>query len=89
MPANADEVAGGAGSPVTTGLASMSADTSPTAWAARPARCPIPIRQLSSNSFSSLYGGVQGGYNYVLPSRLLLGVEADITFPNFQKYRMA
>src|SRR5271170_6806198 len=34
-------------------------------------------------TFSSLYGGVQGGYNYVLPSRLLLGAEADITFPNF------
>nr|HEV8011406.1 carbohydrate porin [Bradyrhizobium sp.] len=35
------------------------------------------------NSFSSLYGGVQAGYNYVFPSRLLLGAEADITFPNF------
>jgi high affinity Mn2+ porin len=35
------------------------------------------------NAFSSLYGGVQAGYNYVFPSRLLLGTEADITFPNF------
>ncbi len=35
------------------------------------------------NSFSSLYGGLQGGYNYVLPSHLLLGIEADVTFPNF------
>ena len=35
------------------------------------------------NAFSSLYGGVQAGYNYVFPSRLLLGAEADITFPNF------
>jgi high affinity Mn2+ porin len=35
------------------------------------------------NLFSSLYGGVQAGYNYVFPSRLLLGAEADITFPNF------
>ena len=35
------------------------------------------------NSFSSLYGGLQAGYNYVLPSRLLLGIEADVTFPNF------
>src|SRR5208282_4600829 len=34
----------------------------------------------------SLYGGVQAGYNYVLPSRLLLGIEADITFPNFETY---
>ncbi len=36
------------------------------------------------DSFGSLYGGVQAGYNYVFPSRLLLGTEADITFPNFQ-----
>ena len=36
-------------------------------------------------SFGSLYGGVQGGYNYVLLSHLLLGAEADITFPNFLK----
>jgi high affinity Mn2+ porin len=37
------------------------------------------------DSFSSLFGGIQGGYNYVLPSRLFLGVEADITFPYFQR----
>ncbi len=37
----------------------------------------------SSNSFGGLYGGLQAGYNYVLPSRLLLGIEADITFPYF------
>ena len=43
-------------------------DPNPTAW---------------SNSFGSLYGGLQAGYNYVLPSRLLLGIEADITFPYF------
>jgi high affinity Mn2+ porin len=42
---------------------------------------PDPIA--SSSSFSSLYGGLQAGYNYVLPSKLLLGAEADITFPNF------
>ena len=45
-----------------------------------------PDPTASSNAFSSLYGGVQGGYNYVFPSRLLLGAEADITFPNFQTY---
>jgi high affinity Mn2+ porin len=39
------------------------------------------------NSFSSLYGGLQAGYNYVFPSRLLLGAEADITFPNFQTHQ--
>ena len=62
---------------------SMSAGTSPIVWAARTARCPILTRQPSSNAFGSLYGGLQAGYNYVLPSRLLLGVEADITFPYF------
>ena len=45
-----------------------------------------PNPTVFSNAFSSLYGGVQAGYNYVFPSRLLLGTEADITFPNFQTY---
>ncbi len=30
----------------------------------------------------SYFAGFQGGYNYLLPSRVLLGVEADISFPN-------
>jgi len=30
----------------------------------------------------SYLAGIQGGYNYVLPSRLLLGVEIDASFPN-------
>jgi high affinity Mn2+ porin len=30
----------------------------------------------------SFFAGLQGGYNVVLPSRLLLGVEADASFPN-------
>jgi high affinity Mn2+ porin len=36
-----------------------------------------------NHRFGSLIGGLQGGYNYVLPSRLLLGIEADASFPNF------
>ena len=36
-----------------------------------------------NGSFGSLYGGLQFGYNYLLPSRVLLGVEGDISFPNF------
>ena len=28
--------------------------------------------------------GLQGGYNYVLPSRILLGAEVDASFPAFQ-----
>ena len=42
---------------------------------------PNPITE--GNSFGSPYGGLQAGYNYVLPSRLFLGAEADITFPDF------
>jgi high affinity Mn2+ porin len=30
----------------------------------------------------SYFVGLQGGYNYMLPSRVVLGAEADITFPN-------
>jgi high affinity Mn2+ porin len=45
-----------------------------------------PNPSVVGNSFGSLYGGLQGGYNYVFPSRLLLGAEADITFPNFETY---
>ena len=41
---------------------------------------PMPIDFTSS--FGSLTGGVQLGYNYLLPSRLLLGVEADVSFLN-------
>src|SRR5215467_9817174 len=36
-----------------------------------------------SHAFGSVTAGLQGGYNYVLPSRLLLGIEADASFPNF------
>src|SRR4030088_802985 len=41
---------------------------------------PAPIG--FSSSFGSLRGGVQLGYNYLLPSRILLGIEADISFLN-------
>jgi high affinity Mn2+ porin len=36
-----------------------------------------------NKSFGSLIGGLQGGYNYVLPSRFLLGIEADASFLNY------
>ena len=42
-----------------------------------------PEPTASTNPFNSHYGGLQAGYNYVLPSRLLLGIETDITFPSF------
>ena len=31
----------------------------------------------------SYFAGFHAGYNYQLPSRLLLGIEADVSFPNF------
>ena len=37
----------------------------------------------TGNVFSGVIGGVQAGYNVRLPSGLLLGVEADMTFPNY------
>src|SRR6516225_4122751 len=36
-----------------------------------------------NKSFGTLTGGVQAGYNVLLPSRVLLGIEADMSFPNF------
>jgi high affinity Mn2+ porin len=30
----------------------------------------------------SYFAGLQAGYNYVLPSRVMFGIEADISFPN-------
>jgi high affinity Mn2+ porin len=37
----------------------------------------------ADSSFGSLFGGLQFGYNYLLPSRLLVGIEGDISFPNY------
>ena len=37
----------------------------------------------ASSSFGSLFGGLQFGYNYLLPSRLLVGIEGDVSFPNY------
>ena len=34
-------------------------------------------------SFATLIGGVQIGYAHLLPSRLVLGIDVDATFPNF------
>jgi len=42
---------------------------------------PDPIN--FNKSFGTLTGGVQAGYNWLLPSRVLLGVEADMSFPNY------
>jgi high affinity Mn2+ porin len=31
----------------------------------------------------SFFEGIQGGYNYILPNRVVIGIEADATFPAF------
>jgi len=43
---------------------------------------PLPVSTTGS-VFGGMIGGVQGGYNVQMPSGLLLGVEADLTFPNY------
>ncbi len=42
-----------------------------------------PDPTAASSSFGSLFGGLQFGYNHMLPSRLLVGIEGDISFPNY------
>jgi high affinity Mn2+ porin len=37
----------------------------------------------TSNTFGGPIGGVQLGYNYLLPSHVLLGWEVDASFPNY------
>ena len=37
----------------------------------------------AGNRFGGPIGGVQFGYNYLLPSRVLLGWEVDASFPNY------
>jgi high affinity Mn2+ porin len=43
---------------------------------------PLPV-SITRSVFSGVIGGVQSGYNVQMPSGLLLGVEADLTFPNY------
>src|SRR6516165_9483245 len=42
-----------------------------------------PGPSTADRSFGSIFGGMQFGYNYLLPSRLLVGIEGDISFPNY------
>lgn len=52
-------------------------------WGSSRAVLTDPLAVSTQSVFSGLIGGVQGGYNVRLPSGLLLGVEADLTFPNY------
>jgi high affinity Mn2+ porin len=60
-------------------------------WSATPggAHAPAPSGSLGlsnpihfSDGTGSYFGGLQAGYNKVLPSRVLLGLETDAMFPN-------
>ena len=60
-------------------------------WTARGVGAAVPPVSGSLSLFDgydafkgtgSYFGGLQAGYNHLLPSRVLLGVEADISFPN-------
>src|SRR4029077_9092737 len=60
-------------------------------WSAMPTVAAGPALSGSLDLFNSFnaftgtgsyFGGFQAGYNYMLPSRWLFGVEADISFPN-------
>ena len=42
-----------------------------------------PAASSARNNYGGVIGGVHAGYNFVLPSRLLLGVEADLAFPSY------
>jgi high affinity Mn2+ porin len=60
-------------------------------WSATEPGMPGPVLAGSLDLFKaydgfkgtgSYYLGLQAGYNYVLPSHLMLGIEADASFPN-------
>jgi high affinity Mn2+ porin len=42
-----------------------------------------PSIAATNNSFGGPIGGLQAGYNVQLPSRIVLGFEADVSFPNY------
>ncbi len=42
-----------------------------------------PTFSAADNRFGGMIGGLQAGYNVALPSGLLLGIEADLSFPNY------
>src|SRR5882672_8672500 len=44
---------------------------------------PLLTTTATNSPFSGVIGGVQAGYNVQMPSGLLFGVEADLTFPNY------
>ena len=69
----------------------VGAATGKTNWTATEAGGPVPTLNGSINLFNSFdafegtgsyFVGLQAGYNTMLPSRFVLGVEADVSAPN-------
>ncbi len=52
-------------------------------WGKSSATLADPLMATDRNDVDGMTGGVQAGYNYRLNSGLLLGVEGDISFPNY------
>ena len=61
-------------------------------WTARTTAAPAPFASGSLDLFQppdafkdtgSMLEGLQAGYNYMLPSRTVFGVESDVSFPTF------
>ena len=42
-----------------------------------------PASTAAGGSFGALYGGLYAGYNHRFPSGWLIGIEADLSFPNY------
>src|SRR5579864_2974943 len=59
-----------------------------SSWDSQAALAAVPSLTGSTDLFDHdgpwgpIFGGLQAGYNHVSPSRLLVGVEADFSFPN-------
>ena len=66
---------------VTTGSSSWSA-TQPAVGQSLSGSFDLPYNFDFFAGTGSYVAGIQGGYNYVFPSRVMLGVEYDATFPN-------
>jgi high affinity Mn2+ porin len=69
----------------------VGATTGRTSWTATEAGAAVPTLNGSINLFNSFdafkgagsyFVGMQAGYNYMLPSRFLIGFEADFSAPN-------
>ena len=52
-------------------------------WGSSSAVLTDPLLTATQNSFGGMIAGLQAGYNVRLPSGILLGVEADLSFPNY------